>query len=200
MITTERLRIAFEYFYSRFYSDDKYKFNYSKTSLKTAESFIAKLSKKNLLAAYGVDFIWQYTVFQFSFWEDITQLTTPSGRIEFNLIFGIKALDRWFNRDIEKDWLNYESTFITRRNISTEKLKELLVIPEKDIVKYNNPVRASGLGKDYGFNNCIEFTTLYDHNDISCNICPHKEDCKELLRINYPQIYKKRGYARKVVK
>ena len=48
-----------------------------------------------------------------------------------------------------------------------------------------------------GFLWCIANTTLYFHKSPKCATCNFKNECKELLKQEFPKIYVKRGYGEK---
>lgn len=110
-----------------------------------------------------------------------------------------RQLQRWKKYDIDTN------VYITRIGLKTDHkinvikkktdipalISTIRVVEEKFKAEYHNTNR--------GFMWCVANTTLYFHKSSKCATCKFKNECKELLKEEYPKIYVKRGYGRKVM-
>ena len=118
--------------------------------------------------------------------------------VRFSWIFGLAAIKRWNAlpanaRDFYvKNELKKDNSLKLNRKKSmrlTKLLKGIRPIEERFKNEYLNSPR--------GLLWCKANTTLYNHMSSACTICEHKIECKEMLRVNMPELYKLRGYGKR---
>ena len=190
MITQSDIYLGYNYFIRKKYS---LKVLNTKTELtdKITNKFLQVLEKKYSLSTLGPNWLWRYLVFQFLYWEDLV-IVSFNKKINFSYIFGEKALKRFFDRDSEFDFQLEDNTLLTKYSYTLTQFQSLFSENSKSEELYNNPNRLIGLNTPNGLNNCLTLTTLYNPRDSSCVQCKFKDDCKILLKVNYPEIYKSR--------
>lgn len=194
MLSLEIVEDFYQYFYARKYKDLKFKFKRSKTTKSVCESFLAIINKKYSLHCVGPEFLWDYFLFQFNYWHELTMANSFTDTVTISYIVGKKAFERWNSRDREYDWQMETYPIIELYSIH----KKDLFIKNEQLNKMNRVdsskvVRRQFLNTNKGLAMCIEFTTLFDPTDMSCLRCKNRVTCKELLRANYPILSKKRG-------
>lgn len=156
-----------------------------------ADTFLSLLKKRFTFQSLGIDFLYQYLTFQFTYWNELT-ISAFDAKMKFAFIFGKKAFQRYLIRNEEYDW-QLESNKVTAL-VTKSSLKTKLNIKDS----FDRASNAETIYKvkfhntEEGFANCILYTSLYDPKDNHCNSCIFKQDCKELLRMNYPHIYNER--------
>lgn len=190
MITQSDIYLGYNYFIRKKYS---LKVLNTKTELtdKITDKFLLTLEKKYSLSTLGLNWLWRYLVFQFLYWEDLV-IVSFNKKINFSYIFGEKALKRFFDRNSEFDFQLEDNTLLIKYTYSLTQFQSLFNENDKSEELYNNPNRLIGLNTSNGLNNCLMLTTLYNPRDNSCVQCKFKDDCKTLLKLNYPEIYKSR--------
>lgn len=196
MITPQDIQFSYQYFYQKVYSAPKYKFSYTETSQKLVTKFLQFCDKKWKIQTLGENFLWNYLLFQFQYWDGL-EIVSFNNKINFSFIFGEKAYKRYVDRDVEYDWQLQESNLVSKYKITQDDFSSLFSKSQSSVF-YQNPTRLIGLNTLNGLNNCLEFTTLYDFKDVSCILCKYKEECKKLLETNYPDIYKSRNYGKTI--
>lgn len=159
-------------------------------SEEVAEKFIQQLSKKYHISSLGEDFLWNYLVFQFTYWDGVV-LQSFDKKFKFSFVFGKKAYERFFDRDSDFDWQYLNNKIATvcskssfRKLIKTKELQE--------VFNSESIYRRRFLNKEDGLSHCLLYTSLFNPSDPCCQICDNTKDCKELLRMNYPNIHKER--------
>lgn len=191
MITVEQIEHFYSYFYSKKYSDPKYRFNRTKTTESVCNSFLKIIDKAYSLHSVGEGFLWEYFLFQFQYWHDLTLQNQFTDKVAIAFIVGKKAFQRWHLRDTDYDW-----------QIDTYPIIKEYGVDKKDVFKkqehhatndYSKHIRKLYLNTEKGLVTCIDLTTLYDPMDLSCIKCNSRKECKELLRVNFPQLYTKRS-------
>lgn len=191
MIVADDVIKYYQYFYSKRYANKKYKFVPSEKSLKLISTFLNLISKKHLLVTLGDQFLWNYFVFQFKYWSEL-DIKSFSEKIQPSYIIGKKAVERWFLRDIEYDYLFQRCDFIETYGLS----KNDVIQQEKHAYKGDHEIniKTKFHNTPNGFDLCLTMTTLYNHKHICCMSCNYRSDCKAILKENFPNIYAKRGY------
>lgn len=194
MLDLPTIETFYEHFYSKKYRL-KYRLKQSKKTVGVCRSFLALIDKKYSLHCVDKMFLWEYFIFQFNYWHDLT-IKSFYNKLSIEYIVGKKAFDRWDKRDREFDWIIDDSKTIERLGVQ----KNVLFTDREQRTKVNKHDSSRAIRKQFhnterGFACCIEFTTLFDGRDVSCVTCKFKQDCKELLRSNYPALYKERGLA-----
>ena len=195
MITAEEIQLSYQYFYQKIYSQPKYNFNYTEKSERVVTKFLGFCDKRWSILTLGKNFMWNYLLFQFQYWDGLT-ITSFNQKMDFTFIFGEKAFKRYIDRDVEYDWQTEESRLISKYGLSEGSYNRLFK-ERKENEFYRHPTRLATLNQPTGLNNCLQLTTLYDFKDLSCLLCIYKTECKKLLELNYPEIYQSRNYGRK---
>ncbi len=199
MITVPQVEVFFSYFHERKYGAGQ-KFRTSKTTEGYCDTFLKLLHKEYNLHCVGNQFLWDYFLFQFNYWHELNLQNGFSDKIVIAWIVGKKAFKRWTQRDKEFDWAIDKSEIIEAYGLDQKYLFRLTEsLHEKPQTKIQSVpfdsskrIRKEYLNTDKGFAICIEQTTLFDPKDFSCLKCNNRTDCKELLRVNYPTLFKQR--------
>ena len=146
----------------------------------------------------GMDFIKSYLEYQFQSWFNTGTDKDYSKTVRFNWMFGQKAIKRYRVFDPK-----------TNRKIVQGHIKKLGIYKPKIAHKSDIPeliikIRTSeeNFKREYyntrrGFAWCIANTTLYNHRSSLCACCEFKNECKDILKEQYPRVFKKRGYGEK---
>jgi hypothetical protein len=194
IITIEVIEGFYKYFHNQKYSG-KQPFKSTHKTEKVCESFIKILDKNYSIHSIGLSFLWDYFIFQFNYWDELT-LESFNGKLEIGYIVGEKAFKRWQTRNKEYDWQIEKSAVIAKYALNKGiLLSKFYVKPneQKSTFSSSKQIRKQFLNTDKGLLMCTEFTTLYDPKDTSCILCSNKKECKELLRVNYPLLYRNRN-------
>lgn len=141
------------------------------------------------------EFIRKFIEYGMQSWFNVDIDYTQRQNVRFSWIFGYKAIERWnalpanarqyyVSTQLKKDYK------IKRKKSSSPRLSALLTkvrpIEEKFKQEYLNTPR--------GLLWCTANTTLFLHKSPSCAVCEFKDECKENLKMNMPNVYKLRGY------
>lgn len=176
--TQEILIKSFENYYQQAYEDLGYRVNISANE-KLINNFFKHLEKQGYPKySIGQDFINRFLLFQFEYWLDKDLENKPT----LNWFIGKKAIERFCNVE---DW-EQKSYFVSVNTAHLKDLKQSQQTSEYELEqkkKYHN--------QEHGFIHCIENTTLYS-SCIPCITCKFKVNCKELLKENYPLLFKRR--------
>ena len=144
----------------------------------------------------GEEFIRKFTEYGIQSWFNPGAKRDYSRAVRFNWIFGSAAVKRW-------NALNAETrTWVVRNSLKTDykinTLKHITQVPE--LVIKLRPVEEKFKSEYYNTNRgllwCIANTTLFHHRSSHCTTCKFKENCKEILKSEYPKIYIARGYGK----
>lgn len=191
MILSQDLIKYYQYFYKKKYKNEKYEFKPSDKTIKQLDKYLISLKKNYNLQSLGENFLWNYFIFQFNYWEGC-DIASFSKRIVPSYIIGDKAIERWLERDQQYDWLFDKCEFISNYGLSKNDLK----IAKIHIYKGNHEIniKLKYFNTTNGFDLCLTMTTLFNDKHLCCLECKFKKQCKEILKENYPKIYDKRGY------
>jgi hypothetical protein len=145
----------------------------------------------------GEEFVRKFCEYGIQSWFNSGAKKDYSREIRFNWVFGKTAIARWKKYDIDTN------VYITR--IGLKKDHKINVIKKKTeipaLISTIRPAeekfKAAYHNTNRGFLWCIANTTLYFHKSSKCATCKFKNECKELLKKEYPKIYVKRGYGEK---
>lgn len=141
----------------------------------------------------GEGFIKDFLMFGFQSWFNDSCNRDYSKSIRFSWIFGRSAINRWRKNEIGTNLYIVRKSKIKQR-INRRRGKTA----GGNIVLCVRPIeerfKAEFFNTRRGFSWCIVNTTLYFHKSVKCCACNFKKECKEVLKLNYPLIYKKRGY------
>lgn len=146
----------------------------------------------------GMSFIKKYLEYQFQSWFNTGMDKDYSRTVRFSWMFGQKAVKRWHvfspetNAKIVSGHIKKLGIYRAKERRET-KIPELILkvrsVEEHFKREYHNTKR--------GFAWCIANTTLYNHKSSFCVRCTFKNDCKRVLKEQYPKVYVKRGYGEK---
>lgn len=177
MDTKELLVKVFEHHFRQYY-DKYYRLNQGSNE-KLIDNFFKRLSKRGYhMTSIGEDFLNRWFRFHFEYWQDKEIKRKPT----LNWFIGIKAINRFFDvEDVELKnyWVNKNTS-----NLSS------LATEEEDNL-YEESLKQRYLNTDYGLIFCLENTSLYS-KCLPCIRCKFKEECKKLLKENYPLLWKRR--------
>lgn len=179
---------SYEFFASQLYQKNTYLIE--SKSEEVADKFVQQLSKKYHISSLGEDFLWNYLTFQFTYWDGVT-LKSFDRKMKFSFIFGKKACERFLERDSDFDWqyLNNKIATICSKN----DFRKLIKTKEVEEAFDSEAIyRRRFLNKEDGLSHCLLYTSLFNPLDPCCQICNNTKDCKELLRMNYPNIHRER--------
>ena len=123
---------------------------------------------------------------------------TQRMNVRFSWVFASKAIERW-NALSAKSRQRFVQTDLKKKNDlrvkkgASTRLTELL----KKVRPIEEGFKNEYLNTPRGLLWCKANTTLYNHRSSACTICDNKEECKELLRLNMPNVYRLRGYGKR---
>lgn len=145
----------------------------SEVNRRTIRDFWIKFRKENPNVLLSTDIVKSFLEFLLIF--------VPRRIQTINNVFSTKSIDNFKNN---KASFNYH----------TKNSKKKKPIPFKVDMsfKMDETNRKLKLNTKEGFLHCIETTTLIHPESEHCPFCNNKFDCKELLKDNYPKIYKTR--------
>lgn len=131
-----------------------------------------------------------------------TFFTTNTGvdytySIRFSWVVGGEAIERWEHND------RHTNVYLVQTGIKKKfGVKDGEGTADSVLPTVVNTVRLGEENFKKKFHNtsrglmwCVANTTLYFHESVYCQSCSFSEQCRTLLRENYPKIYRKRGYA-----
>jgi|SRR5690606_6231326 len=170
--------------YNAFYNDCKTFCDVnSVTNRKTVDNFLKRLKKAYNINSIGEQWLRHYFRFQFAYWLDKENVKR---KISLQWILGKKAFDRY------QKYMTGDN--VDKINYYIEKNTSFIIFDDEKSTEnndYEDQHRAKYLNKDIGLLWCIHHTSLYKKSPI-CFRCKFRNECKELLKINYPLLYKKR--------
>lgn len=145
----------------------------------------------------GEEFVRKFLEFGIQSWFNDGTEKDYSRQIRFSWIFGKAAIERWRKNDVATNVYitraglkkKYDINVLKRTNEIQNIVIKLRPVEEKFKSEYHNTKR--------GLLWCIANTTLYFHKSSKCVTCLFKQECKELLKQEYPKIYDKRGYGKR---
>lgn len=184
------------------YNRDKKKkkpfvFKPTEKELVTISNFIKLLDKHYGLDSIGLNFLITYFVFHFDSLNFRTgsSFKFKNSTVTIQFVVGKKAFQKWLDRDQNFDWSIKTSEFLFENNISLSQIKDFFQTENFVFLNKSEEIaKQLFFNTDRGFLYCIERTTLYTHKSKNCLTCSFKDDCKKLLKLNYPNIHKARGY------
>lgn len=178
---------GYNYFYKQLYQSTN---TFTPRNEKLCESFLALLEKKyGTLESLGEEFLWNYFVFQFSYWSEL-EIQSFNKRINLAFIIGEKAFKRYLERNVEFDWQMIEN----ERKYSRSAFNLTVRLREKIESNYDcdEVYRQMDYNGEKGLSNCITYTSLYNPSSQTCQSCIYKESCIETQMEIYPKIYRNR--------
>lgn len=154
-------------------------------------SFIDEFS-----ARVGKEFVRKFAEYGIQSWFNDGEVRDYSKAVRFSWVFGKNAISRWkklgaeVNVRITQNSLkqNYDINVVKHESNIGKVVTSLREVEERFKKEYHNTKR--------GLAWCIANTTLYHHKSSLCATCIYKKECKDILKNEYPKIYKIRGYER----
>ena len=183
---------AFLFFYKQRYKNRT--IDYSEKNQNKCENFIDLLKNEyENIQRLDIDFLWFYFNFQFQYYQNV-DICNYKNKITIDMIIGNKAFDRYLNRDTSFDWLvNNKSGKNNRKSF------ELYVnLPHKnndtqdDLYDADEYYRQMFFNQSLGLSNCIMYTSLYDEKSKLCVQCQFKQQCVNIQKQVYRNIYNDR--------
>lgn len=170
---------CFEHYYSQIYNETGYRANI-KAYQKHLDNF-PKLLEKNgyKVPSIGLEWINSFILFQLEYYLGLE----TTSKIKLNWLIGKKAFDRYNSVEDWKQknyWISINTSHLTKFELEQKQDNEYEINHRK---KHHNT--------ESGFLNCIKNTTLYIKHPI-CISCNFKDQCKKLLKENYPLLWRKR--------
>ncbi len=191
MVVYEDIVKYYEFFYRRKYGNEKYKFAPSIKADREIHNLLSKLNDKYNLDTIGDNFLSRYFSFQFNRVEGQVFKRFAGkdvgGKIQIYDIIGRKAYEYFEKRNTKFDFIIQIPINIVKKN---SQYKQSNIAEEIERKRFFNTPR--------GIVHCLERTSLYNHKSPNCILCIHKIPCKELLKVNYKQIYEDRGYGKTI--
>jgi hypothetical protein len=169
---------TYEHYYKQVFSDNSYRVNASENE-KLIENFFKLLDKNGYVEnSIGINFLNAFFAFQIEYWQTKEIQRKPT----LSWFIGKKAIERYFSvedRELKNYWVNLNTQGI---NLYEQK---------QEGNNYEDQLRKTYHNKDNGLLFCLENTSLYT-TSATCLTCKFKEDCKKLLKQNYPLLWRKR--------
>jgi hypothetical protein len=190
---------SFQFFKSNFLYPD-YVYEPSELDKRTISGFLDRLHKKYGLHSVGLEFMVNYFEAQFSYWlwrREHGMLKEGMKYVAISWVIGKKAWDRYFEhmvefpqpfRDVRTQYEMFARPFFKPVSHTIDRYLEVHDFEEKEKARFHNQ-RAGMIW-------CLDETDLYYHKSEWCKKCVHSKACKQYLKMNFPQIYKARGYEK----
>ena len=144
----------------------------------------------------GEEFVRKFTEYGIQSWFNPGAQRDYSRAARFSWIFGSAAIKRWNALSAETRTWVVRNSLKTDHKINT--LKRTTRVPE--LVIKLRPVEEKFKSEFHNTNRgllwCVANTTLFHHRSSHCTTCKFKENCKEILKSEYPKIYIARGYGK----
>lgn len=144
----------------------------------------------------GEEFVRKFTEYGIQSWFNPGAQRDYSRAVRFSWIFGSAAIKRWNALSAETRTWVVRNSLKTDHKINT--LKRTTRVPE--LVIKLRPVEEKFKSEFHNTNRgllwCVANTTLFHHRSSHCTTCKFKENCKEILKSEYPKIYIARGYGK----
>ena len=144
----------------------------------------------------GEEFVRKFTEYGIQSWFNPGAQRDYSRAVRFSWIFGSAAIKRWNALSAETRTWVVRNSLKTDHKINT--LKRTTRVPE--LVIKLRPVEEKFKSEFHNTNRgllwCVANTTLFHHRSSHCTTCKFKENCKEILKSEYPNIYIARGYGK----
>ena len=145
----------------------------------------------------GEEFLRKYIEYGIQSWFNSGSERDYSRAVRFSWIVGSAAIKRWNALNAETRTFVVRSSLKTEHKINTLKhrsqLSELLTKVRPSEEKFKAEFHNTNRGLLW----CVANTTLYFHRSSQCVTCLFKEQSKDILKREYPKIYKARGYGNK---
>ena len=166
MQTTDNIIETYENVYQKVYNRVDFEMKRSERNLKFIENFIKLLDKEIGLDSIGENFIFDYTVFQFNYYEE----KKTRKDIQVNWVYGKKAFERWQKKGESYGYFN--SLLINRYDIEKP-------INDFDFDKeiYKDRERNRFYNTEVGNSYCLMINLNTNPKSKLCRFCKYKKVC-----------------------
>ena len=180
-------------FYRQVSLNADYKFSCSDRDATMINNFIDRLNK-DVGLALGKNYLIDYFEHAFNYWYSL-DTKFGKGNVMLNWVIGQAAYERWSSR--HKHSFKYFVRCGLKKDIAVKRKRETTLnkvvlqtnIAEEELkAKFHNSMK--------GFVFCVGNTTMYNHKSALCGTCKNITKCKEVLKQEYPKVFKIRGYER----
>lgn len=149
--------------------------NDSTLTVENVEKFLNRIYKKISPYQIGSNYLFNYITYTFK---------NKYGKgYKFSWLISQQAVSEWFDK--EEDWFEWNEKWKKEHGVH----KPVKVV-QFDLLKIEDFHRKRYLNEQRGLVHCMENTTLIDPESQICRKCKNKLDCKELLRVNNPELCK----------
>lgn len=189
----------FVYFYKKLYR--KPCSTYVSESDKAMSSYngFRVLLKDKYSTSVGVEYIWNYGLFQFGRYLSKIEGGTVgfNGEITPAMIFGKKAFEVFEKRRTDMDFITKGNPLIVKYKVSIDEFIKTAGIsvnkPKLSTKSVVNNIKQIVIRYPDPLITCIDMTDLYNPLDKSCKKCVDKEKCIKMLAELYPKVFKERS-------
>lgn len=141
------------------------------------------------------EFIRKFVEYGMHSWFNKDVGYTYQKNVRFSWIFGSGAIKRWYKLPPSARQYYVNSELKKNYNVKRKKTSSPLLSKLLDRVRpIEERFKQEYLNTPRGLLWCTANTTLFLHKSPTCTICEFKDECKENLRRNMPNVYKLRGY------
>ena len=145
----------------------------------------------------GEEFIRKFVEYGVQSWFNSGSTRDYSRAVRFSWIVGSAAIKRWNALPAETRTWCVRSSLKKEHKINTLKHKSQISELLTKVRPAEEAFKSEFHNTNRGLAWCIANTSLFFHKSGLCTTCKFKENCKEILRIEYPTVYKLRGYGKK---
>lgn len=147
----------------------------------------------------GEEFVRKFVEFSFNDWFPKDREYDKDRNMRLSWILSKRICDKWDSNSISRN------VYFTRKNLKKEfnltafvnsKKQEQFVEMVNALIDSEEKFKHEFLNTKRGLPWCVANTKLFFHKSTACAICESKDECKELLRTEYPKIYIAREYDR----
>ncbi len=198
-----------EYFYREVCQYQDYMYTPSASDESSIKNFIENYIWKEHGENAAIEYIINFFESSYNYWVEERQDTFKYSQygfssIKLSWIIGKKAIKRYEKIKIKDSahWSRFKRYI--RSVVGTDVLdkfgveRDAKVITDTSFLTKVNTIEEGYKERfhntEQGFLFCRSMTTLYFHKSEHCVLCKFKQDCKALLKDNWPKLYKKRGY------
>lgn len=185
-----QVAIIFDFFYQRIYKSPGFQLDLDvNNQRKQVDNFVKLISKHYPLQSIGTNFLIEYFCFAFHYWSD----KVTKRRISLNWIIGKKLFQRWLDKADSQKY--FDDRFLYENDINLDVLRfNLAQLEEKQGLDASEEIEKQRHRGEARLFHCLQYTTMYNHRSEICRMCSENITCKKLLKVEYPAIYRKRGY------
>lgn len=199
--------LTYQEFYRQVTLNSDFKFEFDKLGRKekVIDGYIDFIDNKYNLKSIGLEFIVNYFESGFNLWYDRKDLKYGVNSIQIEWIIGKKAIER-YEKIRDKDNKYFRKFRQIRKDISLNILGKLKLQIQVDsgaiktildtVNEFEEKEKERYFNTEEGLMWCQSNTTMYNSNSKLCTSCSYRLRCKDMLRENMPNLYKRRGYEK----